>query len=168
MFVEEGWRVRFTNGEVIDFYADSTADKEGWMRALADVVGKDTKSSRSWTEIVLKRERAIAAKAARGAGHASAPNHVAMKSAPNSPAKHQSQQTPRHGHSRSAALSPAPATNGATNGGSPSKVSYSRPFSQLPSLRPNSADKPLPKGCVRDPKTMSEAERRAKSRSMLF
>jgi hypothetical protein len=31
MFVEEGFRIRFANGEVIDFYADSAAEKDGWM-----------------------------------------------------------------------------------------------------------------------------------------
>ncbi|PIG80810.1 GTP binding protein (Bud4) [Aspergillus arachidicola] len=60
MFVEEGFRIRFGNGEVIDFYADSAADKEGWMKVLADAVGKGSSGSsqvKQWTELVLKRER---------------------------------------------------------------------------------------------------------------
>lgn len=66
MFVEEGFRIRFGNGEVIDFYADSAADKDGWMKVLADSVGKGSSSSSSqakpWTEVVLKRERSMKAK----------------------------------------------------------------------------------------------------------
>lgn len=64
MFVEEGFRIRFANGETIDFYADSAADKEGWMKALADVVGKDSSKPKAWTDLVLGRQRAIAAKSA--------------------------------------------------------------------------------------------------------
>ncbi|KAL2164467.1 hypothetical protein VTH06DRAFT_3683 [Thermothelomyces fergusii] len=71
MFVEEGFRIRFNNGEVIDFYADSTADKEGWMKVLGEVIGRDnsldgddeTGGGRSmkgkWCELVLKREEAL-------------------------------------------------------------------------------------------------------------
>lgn len=70
MFVEEGFRIRFNNGEVIDFYADSTKDKEGWMKVLSEVVGRDSigsdddisstgsgsKSKGKWCDLVLKRE----------------------------------------------------------------------------------------------------------------
>ena len=62
MFVEEGFRIRFGNGEVIDFYADSAADKDGWMKVLADAVGKGSSGSsqvKAWTEAVLKRERSM-------------------------------------------------------------------------------------------------------------
>jgi len=64
MFVEEGFRIRFANGEVIDFYADSAAEKDGWMKALYDTVGKGSSSgpTKAWTEMVLKRERSLAAK----------------------------------------------------------------------------------------------------------
>ncbi|KIW73576.1 hypothetical protein PV04_01681 [Phialophora macrospora] len=72
MFVEEGFRVRFGNGEVIDFYADSTPNKEAWMQALSQVVGKGVQSGsapmKGWTEMVLKREKKIKAEA-------SAPRH---------------------------------------------------------------------------------------------
>lgn len=47
MFVEEGFRVRFANGETIDFYADSAAEKDGWMKILSDVVGKDTSKAKN-------------------------------------------------------------------------------------------------------------------------
>lgn len=67
MFVEEGFRIRFNNGEVIDFYADNTKDKEGWMKVLSEVVGRDSigsdddlaggsKSKGKWCDLVLKRE----------------------------------------------------------------------------------------------------------------
>jgi hypothetical protein len=72
MFVEEGFRIRFNNGEVIDFYADNKEDKEGWMRVLSDVVGRDSLGSSDgdslgslsrakgkWCELVLKREEAL-------------------------------------------------------------------------------------------------------------
>ncbi|PWY93272.1 DUF1709-domain-containing protein [Aspergillus sclerotioniger CBS 115572] len=65
MFVEEGFRIRFGNGEVIDFYADSAADKDGWMKVLADAVGKGSSGSsqvKAWTEAVLKRERSMKVK----------------------------------------------------------------------------------------------------------
>ncbi|EXJ64053.1 hypothetical protein A1O7_00388 [Cladophialophora yegresii CBS 114405] len=67
MFVEEGFRIRFGNGEVIDFYADSTANKEEWMQALSQVVGKGVQSGsapiKGWTEMVLKREKKVKAEA---------------------------------------------------------------------------------------------------------
>ena len=67
MFIEEGFRVRFANGEVIDFYADTTDLKEQWMKALGQVVGRgivssNNKDSKAWTEMVLKREKSTAHK----------------------------------------------------------------------------------------------------------
>ncbi|KND94680.1 Bud site selection protein BUD4 [Tolypocladium ophioglossoides CBS 100239] len=69
MFVEEGFRIRFNNGEVIDFYADTAEDKESWMKVLSDVIGRgegvadeDNNGIRSrarWCEIVLKREEQL-------------------------------------------------------------------------------------------------------------
>ncbi|GAD93124.1 GTP binding protein (Bud4), putative [Paecilomyces variotii No. 5] len=63
MFVEEGFRIRFANGEVIDFYADSASDKEAWMRVLAETVGKGQSAgngpTKAWTELVLKREKSL-------------------------------------------------------------------------------------------------------------
>ena len=63
MFVEEGFRIRFGNGEVIDFYADSAADKEGWLRVMSDAVGKGSTSGngaiKPWANLVLKREQSL-------------------------------------------------------------------------------------------------------------
>ena len=63
MFVEEGFRIRFANGETIDFYADSAAEKDGWMKVLSEVVGKDVVKPKSWTDIVLAKQRAAASRA---------------------------------------------------------------------------------------------------------
>ncbi|KAL1301623.1 hypothetical protein AAFC00_005848 [Neodothiora populina] len=57
-FVEDGFRIRFANGETIDFYADNVAQKEGWMKALAQSVGKAPVSKQAkWTDVVLAKER---------------------------------------------------------------------------------------------------------------
>ncbi|KAL8727996.1 MAG: hypothetical protein Q9166_005667 [cf. Caloplaca sp. 2 TL-2023] len=65
MFVEEGFRIRFANGETIDFYADSAAAKDDWMKVLSEVVGKDLSKPKSWTDIVIAKQRAAASKVAR-------------------------------------------------------------------------------------------------------
>ncbi|KEZ44798.1 hypothetical protein SAPIO_CDS2909 [Scedosporium apiospermum] len=69
MFVEEGFRIRFNNGEVIDFYADTAEDKEGWMKVLGELIGRGDTGSidddgqgprrNKWCEVVLKREEAL-------------------------------------------------------------------------------------------------------------
>ncbi|KAK4694198.1 hypothetical protein P7C71_g3343, partial [Lecanoromycetidae sp. Uapishka_2] len=86
MFVEEGFRMRFANGETIDFYADSAAEKDGWMKVLAEVVGKDTTKPKSWTDLVMAKQRATASKAAQ-AQHSPIKGHSA-KQAPPTPSKH--------------------------------------------------------------------------------
>lgn len=65
MFVEEGFRIRFANGETIDFYADSAAAKDDWMKVLAEVVGKDTNKPKTWTDLVLAKQRATASRASQ-------------------------------------------------------------------------------------------------------
>ena len=63
MFVEEGFRLRFANGEVIDFYAENADDKQGWMRVLSELVGKAEQAStgatgvKKWCQIVLAKEK---------------------------------------------------------------------------------------------------------------
>jgi hypothetical protein len=59
MFVEEGFRIRFANGEAIDFYADSTPEKNEWMTALAGLIGKDAPAANTWCDVVLRRERVL-------------------------------------------------------------------------------------------------------------
>lgn len=82
MFVEEGFRIRFANGEVIDFYADSAADKDGWMKVLEDSVGKGASSGGSqtkpWTDLVLRRERSMKTRRQTGGdGNASSTTRTA-------------------------------------------------------------------------------------------
>ncbi len=62
-YVEEGFRIRFANGETIDFYGDSRGVKEQWIAALSQVIGKPDLGSdkkAAWTDLVLARERAHA------------------------------------------------------------------------------------------------------------
>ncbi|KKK17778.1 hypothetical protein AOCH_004106 [Aspergillus ochraceoroseus] len=112
MFVEEGFRIRFGNGEVIDFYADSAADKEGWMQVLAETVGKGTVGNsqvKPWTELVLKRERSTKSRREttdRVANTGLAPPPPVKKDAPPTtpapaPATNAAQQRPRHKHTQS-------------------------------------------------------------------
>jgi hypothetical protein len=65
-YVEEGFRIRFANGETIDFYADSKAAKEEWMTVMAQVVGKADPGSRKkgWTDLVFAHERSEGAREA--------------------------------------------------------------------------------------------------------
>ncbi len=95
MFVEEGFRVRFANGETIDFYADSAAEKDGWMKVLSEVVGKDTTKPKSWTDLVLAKQRAAAPRVEQAKqGQMKTPAAAAkqapppLRSAPPTPAKH--------------------------------------------------------------------------------
>ena len=56
-FVEEGFRIRFANGETIDFYADNASDKAGWIEVLQRAVGKTSVSGREWCKTVLAMEK---------------------------------------------------------------------------------------------------------------
>ncbi|KAI0480509.1 DUF1709-domain-containing protein [Xylariaceae sp. FL0804] len=91
MFVEEGFRIRFNNGEVIDFYADTPEDKDGWMRVLGDVIGREGEDEdggsgsgggggggngrRKWCDLVLKKEEALRKRAAHAAANNSNSNN---------------------------------------------------------------------------------------------
>ncbi|KAL5119316.1 Bud site selection protein bud4 [Pleosporales sp. CAS-2024a] len=57
MFVEEGFRIRFANGEVIDFYADTREQKDGWMKVLSETIGRDIAAKKGWISMVLDKER---------------------------------------------------------------------------------------------------------------
>ncbi|GAB7360165.1 hypothetical protein MBLNU230_g7928t1 [Neophaeotheca triangularis] len=58
-YVEEGFRIRFANGETIDFYADGRQQKEEWLEVLGQVIGKPDpgKVKTGWTDLVLAHER---------------------------------------------------------------------------------------------------------------
>lgn len=110
MFVEEGFRIRFANGEVIDFYADSRAEKEGWMKVLSETVGKGHAAGsgqvKPWTELVLRYERSMKARreaADRLLGNANAPASAGNNNAPKNEASATATQKveaprPRHQH----------------------------------------------------------------------
>ncbi|KAK6341281.1 Bud site selection protein bud4 [Orbilia brochopaga] len=97
MFIEEGFRIRFANGECIDFYADSTKEKNGWMKVLYDTIGRCS-AGRNWCDHVLKKEREEKAKA---------PPPVPVKpsmipTTPRTPVP----KTPSHSRSQSAVTTP--------------------------------------------------------------
>lgn len=155
MFVEEGFRIRFANGEVIDFYADSREDKEGWMKVLSDCVGKDIASGKAWTHMVLEKERKEKAqkpKSQSGAptpGTTRRPSHgrtqsheVFSKSTPSSPAK------PAHARTQSFAPTPPPKERD-------------------PRMAPAPAPRPRPQTQMQ-PNTGSSNSRRDQVRSMIF
>lgn len=77
-YVEEGFRIRFANGETIDFYADSRAEKDEWMIVLSQVLGKadSGKKAASWTDLVLAREKD---EGVATASHASASTGVEVR-----------------------------------------------------------------------------------------
>ena len=56
MFVEEGFRIKFANGETIDFYADNAEDKKGWMEVLGETIGGG-QENRNWCEVILNKEK---------------------------------------------------------------------------------------------------------------
>ncbi len=82
MFVEEGFRIRFANGETIDFYADNADQKDEWMRILSETVGKENTSGKGWTDMVLAKE-----KTERAASSAMAAAQAAQAQANNKPQK---------------------------------------------------------------------------------
>jgi hypothetical protein len=58
MYLEEGFRIWFANGEVIDFRADTKEEKREWVNVLQGVVGK-VPARKEWADAVLARERAM-------------------------------------------------------------------------------------------------------------
>ncbi|KAF2481747.1 hypothetical protein BDY17DRAFT_311407 [Neohortaea acidophila] len=74
-YVEEGFRMRFANGETIDFYAESREKKDEWMLMLSKVIGKPDGGARpsTWTDLVLVRERATGGARSESAVDSSSP-----------------------------------------------------------------------------------------------
>lgn len=123
MFVEEGFRIRFGNGETIDFYAENAGDKDGWMKVLADAIGKDSSSQtqKAWTALVLARgprqggsESHVPANAAAAAD--TSPDKIAQEA--------QGMQNPRQ------------------------SLHTEKPSQPVPKQRPVSLPKPLPRKTV--------------------
>jgi hypothetical protein len=155
MFVEEGFRIRFANGEVIDFYADDREKKEDWMKVLAECVGKDVASGKAWTHMVLEKERKDKAQkpksqtgaptpggnATRRPSHTRTQSHEVYSKAPSSPVK------PAHARTQSFAPTPPPKERD-------------------PRMAPAPAPRPRPQTQVQ-PDTGSKG-RRDQVRSMIF
>lgn len=128
MFMEEGFRIRFANGEMIDFYADSRAEKDAWMKALGETIGKDTAANKGWAAMVLEKERKDKAARAQAAvpppqpkpqqlqsiqenanANAARPQHQRRQS--DIPLAHYSKSVPSSpvkGHARNQSQAPAP------------------------------------------------------------
>lgn len=98
MFVEEGFRICFANGDTIDFYADTREQKEEWMDNLSHVIGKDFSADKpTWMSAVLAYEKMKGTKGApgqsapppppRGAPQPKPQQHSPLKSNPASPVK---------------------------------------------------------------------------------
>lgn len=60
LHVNTGWRLKFGNGEVIDFYADSEDEKERWVAVLRAILRR-IPSKKSWADVVIDRETIAAA-----------------------------------------------------------------------------------------------------------
>ena len=178
MFVEEGFRIRFANGEVIDFYADSAAAKDEWMKVLCEVVGKGASSgtqAKRWTEMVLKREKSVMAKEKRMKAEA-----APVPSSPTKGSKERQKQMQAHASEMS--MRPASAREQQVGGldfGGPSPDAKGQYRTQAPrpqgyvrteSYQPQShLPQPMSKSQANSPiKTkMSLEEKRKKTRSMI-
>ncbi|ORY84824.1 hypothetical protein BCR37DRAFT_334645, partial [Protomyces lactucae-debilis] len=55
LYVAEGFRLRFANGEVIDFYADNAEEKQRWLEALTVVV-EQPPILKAWSKRILEAE----------------------------------------------------------------------------------------------------------------
>lgn len=152
MFVEEGFRIRFANGETIDFYADSAAEKDGWMKVLADVVGKDSKN-KTWTDLVVARHRAAAARAQQIEEGKGKPPQV-NTNAPSSPTKN-------FHYTKSAQSSPIKSAHAAR----------AAPPTPAKTFMPRQQQPPVPEKSSRRSDVLiaqRRADAAAKTRSMIF
>lgn len=55
MFVNEAFRIRFGNGEIIDFYADGEEVKREWIESLTRVIGSASER-KPWVDLVKRYE----------------------------------------------------------------------------------------------------------------
>ncbi|CCG84340.1 protein of unknown function [Taphrina deformans PYCC 5710] len=58
LYVADGFRIRFVNGEMIDFYADSHEEKNKWVNILGGIVQK-IPVAKAWCQIVLEAESGV-------------------------------------------------------------------------------------------------------------
>ncbi|KAH9867788.1 hypothetical protein IAQ61_007092 [Plenodomus lingam] len=134
MFVEEGFRIRFANGEVIDFYADSREQKEAWMKVLTETVGKDLATNKGWAAMVLDKERKE--KAARSQPGAPAPPAKPLQETGNTRRpSHQRTQSDTASYNKSVPCSPVKGY-ARTQSNAPTPPAKDVRFSQAPLPRP--------------------------------
>ncbi|ANB15311.1 Bud4p [Sugiyamaella lignohabitans] len=55
-FVDQGFRIQFGNGEMIDFYADTAEEKSEWILGVEKSI-KQSPQSKSWVSLVHERDR---------------------------------------------------------------------------------------------------------------
>jgi hypothetical protein len=137
MFVEEGFRIRFANGEVIDFYADTREQKEGWMKVLVETVGRDIAAKKGWIAMVLEKERKE--KAARSqAGVPTQPSRPLQENANASRPAHHHQRTQSHDvYSQSKSVPSSPVkSHSRTQSNAPTPPAKDHRMSQVPPARP--------------------------------
>lgn len=156
MFLEEGFRVRFANGETIDFYADNVALKDGWMQALVDVVGRDSRPSKGWTDIVLKRE-----KTAKQAVLQRNDEYERRKASTEANARAHTASTASGG------AVPGPRLSSRVDTGKRPSSSHGNSSSRPTQLKQGESMGP-PAPPAKDRKAMDPAERRAKARSTYY
>ncbi|KAJ5964772.1 uncharacterized protein N7479_004648 [Penicillium vulpinum] len=153
MFVEEGFRIRFGNGEVIDFYADSPADKEGWLRVMSEAVGKGSTSGngalKPWADLVLKRERSMKAN-----------NQTAAPRRPPSGIPTPPARVPSPVRNQNSAMTGPPSSAGSAMTGPPSSAGSGAPAPQ--------SSRPRHKHTYSQPEMGSADARRQKTRSLMF
>lgn len=116
MFVEEGFRIRFANGETIDFYADSAAAKDDWMKVLSEVVGKDLSKPKTWTDIVIAKQQAADSKSAHA--DQSSPTKVPQQSPTKAPPTRSAPPTPAKPAPSKTFVPPAPVAKDAKHAAS--------------------------------------------------
>ena len=148
MFVEEGFRIRFANGEAIDFYASDREAKEGWMKVLSECVGKDIASGKAWTHMVLEKERKEKAQPAKSTSGAPVPSDNTRR--------------PSHGRTQSHEVHPAKPAHARTQSFAPPPPAKDRD----PRLAPAPAPRPRPQTQVQA--NTGSGSRRDQVRSMIF
>lgn len=163
MFVEEGFRIRFANGEVIDFYADNREQKEGWMKVLTECVGKDIASGKAWTHMVLEKERKDNAQKAKSQAGAPTPGSRPLHEGGNANRRPSHTRTQSHEvYSKSTPSSPVKPAHARTQSFAPTPP----PKERDPRMAPAPAPRPRPQTQMQ-PDTGSRG-RRDQVRSMIF
>lgn len=59
MYADRSFRIRFMDGEIVDFYADNAQKKDEWVRALTTAVKYCTDKSYTWVDMVLEHNQIL-------------------------------------------------------------------------------------------------------------